>query len=79
MMWSFSFICEIHIFLFRAPNIASNIFETLLFSEKLNISTRQCKHQNSWNFVVPGFKNKTRYTPYVSLESQITYMATNKG
>ena len=22
-------------------------------------------------FVAPGFKNKTRYTPYVSLESQI--------
>jgi hypothetical protein len=24
-MWSFSFICEIYIFLFQAPNIASNI------------------------------------------------------
>ena len=27
----------------------------------------------------PGFKNKIRYTPYVSLESQISHIATNKG
>ena len=30
-------------------------------------------------FVAPAFKNKTRYTPYMSLESQISYIATNKG
>ena len=29
--------------------------------------------------VAPGFKNKTRYTPYVSPESQISRIATNKG
>ena len=29
--------------------------------------------------VAPGFKNKTRYTPYMSLESQISHIATNKG
>ena len=29
--------------------------------------------------VASGFKDKTRYTPYVSPESQITHMATNKG
>jgi len=29
--------------------------------------------------VAPGFKDKTRYTPYVSLGSQISYIATNKG
>ena len=29
--------------------------------------------------VVPGFKNKTRYTPYVSPGSQISHIATNKG
>ena len=29
--------------------------------------------------VAPGFKNKTRYTPYVSPRSQISYIATNKG
>ena len=29
--------------------------------------------------VAPGFKNKTRYTPYVSLVSQISHIATNKG
>ena len=29
--------------------------------------------------VAPGFKNKTRYAPYVSLESQISHIATNKG
>ena len=27
----------------------------------------------------PGFKNKTRHTPYVSLGSQISHIATNKG
>jgi len=30
-------------------------------------------------FVAPGFKNKTRYTTYVSPESQISHIATNKG
>jgi hypothetical protein len=30
-------------------------------------------------FVTPGFKNKTRYTPYVSPGSQISHIATNKG
>ena len=30
-------------------------------------------------FVAPGFKDKTRYTPYVSPESQISHIATNKG
>ena len=29
--------------------------------------------------VAPGFKNKTRYTPHVSLKSQISHIATNKG
>jgi hypothetical protein len=29
--------------------------------------------------VTPGFKNKTRYTPYVSQGSQISHIATNKG
>ena len=29
--------------------------------------------------VAPGFKNKTRYAPYVSLRSQISHIATNKG
>jgi hypothetical protein len=30
-------------------------------------------------FVAPGFKNKTRYTPYMSPGSQISHIATNKG
>ena len=30
-------------------------------------------------FVAPGFKDKTRYTPYVSPGSQISHIATNKG
>ena len=30
-------------------------------------------------FVAPGFKNKTRYTTYVSPESQISHIAINKG
>ena len=29
--------------------------------------------------VTPSFKNKTRYTPYVSPGSQISHIATNKG
>jgi len=29
--------------------------------------------------VAPGFKNKTRHTPYVSPESQISHIATNRG
>jgi len=29
--------------------------------------------------VAPGFKNKTRYAPYVSLGSQISHIAKNKG
>ena len=29
--------------------------------------------------IAPGFKNKIRYTPYVSPGSQITHIATNKG
>ena len=29
--------------------------------------------------VASGFKNKIRYTPYVSLGSQISHIATNKG
>ena len=29
--------------------------------------------------VALGFKNKTRYAPYVSLGSQISHIATNKG
>ena len=29
--------------------------------------------------VALGFKNKTRYAPYVSPESQISHIATNKG
>ena len=29
--------------------------------------------------VAPGLKNKTIYTPYVSPESQILHIATNKG
>ena len=30
-------------------------------------------------YVAPGFKNKTRYAPYVSLGSQISHIATDKG
>ena len=31
------------------------------------------------SFVAPGFKDKTRYTRYVSPGSQISHIATNKG
>ena len=34
---------------------------------------------NGFKIVTPGFKNKNRYTPYVSPGSQITHIATNKG
>ena len=33
----------------------------------------------SHDTVAPGFKNKIRYTPYVSLGSQILHIATNNG
>ena len=29
--------------------------------------------------VIPDFKDKTRYAPYVSFRSQISHIATNKG
>jgi hypothetical protein len=29
--------------------------------------------------VIPDFKDKTRYTPYVSLRSQISHIAINEG
>jgi len=29
--------------------------------------------------VIPDFKDTTRYAPYVSLRSQISHIATNKG
>jgi len=29
--------------------------------------------------VIPDFKDKTRYAPYVSLRNQISHIATNKG
>ena len=39
-----------------------------------------CPHEiASLRCVAPGFKNKTRYTPYVSPGSQISHIATNKG
>ena len=41
---------------------------------KLTVSRRHLEQR-----IAPGFKNKTRYTPYMSLESQISYIATNRG
>jgi len=29
--------------------------------------------------VIPDFKDKTRYAPYVSFRDQISHIATNKG
>ena len=46
------------------------------------ITPKILKHHVSLNkifCVAPGFKDKTRYTPYVSLGSQILHIATNKG
>jgi len=37
------------------------------------------KEGESHVLVAPGFMNKTRYTPYVSLGSEISHIATNKG
>jgi hypothetical protein len=33
----------------------------------------------TYYLVAPDFKNKTRYTSYVSPESQISHIVTNKG
>ena len=40
-----------------------------------------CNHPRTWksNNVAPDFKNKTRYTPYVSSGSQNSHIAINKG
>ena len=40
-----------------------------------SVSLRVCRQTT----VAPGFKNKIRYTPYVSPKSQISHIATNKG
>ena len=45
-----------------------------------NLIFKGFRYQNLYSVdVAPGFKNKTRYTPYVSLGSQILHIATNKG
>ena len=36
-------------------------------------------HEFISKLVAPGFKNKTRYTPYVSPGSQISHIATNRS
>ena len=48
-----------------------NTYTLMFWSIKLN--------DRPENSVAPGFKNKTRYTPYVSPGSQISHVATNKG
>jgi len=35
--------------------------------------------RNFMNIVIPDFKDKTRYTLYMSFRSQFSYIATNKG
>jgi len=34
---------------------------------------------NTTKFVIPNFKDKIGYTPYASLRSQISHIATNEG
>ena len=48
-------------------------FSVSMIQEDINILVCAISH------VAPGFKNKTRYTPYVSLGSQISHTTTNKG
>ena len=45
---------------------------------QLQLHLQHRRHRVS-NSVAPGFKNKTRYTPYASPGSQISHIATNKG
>ena len=48
--------------------------------ELKRITSGDCSDSiNQSSPVAPGFKNKTRYTPYVSPKSQISHIATNKG
>ena len=37
------------------------------------------KKKKDFSFVISNFKNKIRYAPYVSLRSQISHIAINKG
>ena len=39
----------------------------------------QLAYKMKWVIAAPSFKNKTRYTPYVSPESQISHIAIHKG
>ena len=59
-------------------------YEALLFG-LIMLRSMEVKHVEAYGdslqvvYVAPGFKNKTRYTPYVSPGSQISHIATNKG
>ena len=52
---------------------------SLLLASLASSSPDQMVQSLNYLTVAPGFKNKTRYTPYVSPGSQITHIATNKG
>ena len=63
-----------------------SIYMVYLFKNYCNIwlydfwvTEKLINHLSSHIGVAPDFKNKTRYTPYVSPGSQISHIATNKG
>jgi len=51
---------------------------SLLLASLASSSPDQMVQSLDYLTVAPGFKNKTRYTPYVSPGSQISHIATNK-
>ena len=59
---------------------SSNYQEYVATTKNKNASTnKSIKNIKGCVYVAPGFKDKTRYTLYVSPGSQISHIATNKG
>jgi len=56
-----------------------NGYECVMFERKGNIGVEWPAQIVTVQRVIPDFKDKTRYAPFVSFRSQISHVATNKG
>jgi len=72
-----------HLSLSVGMNLGAMILRTLVREDEKKLQTfknRRNPQMKSRNYVViPDFKDKTRYTLYMSFRSQFSYIATNKG
>jgi len=52
-----------------------------VLSPKLDFDVISFDAASRWQrcIVIPDFKDKTRYAPYVSFRSQVSHIATNEG